>query len=69
MSVISLFWALARRIVCYSEVNKDIKACHELGFIKFGSRVYLFLPIGTNIISNLNDKTEGFKTIIGTSNN
>jgi len=61
--------ALARRIVCYSQVNKDIKACQELGFIKFGSRVDLFLPIGTKIISNLNDKTEGGKTIIGTYNN
>ena len=61
--------ALARRIVCYSYVNKNIKACQELGFIKFGSRVDLFLPIGTKIISNLNDKTEGGKTIIGTYNN
>ena len=61
--------ALARRIICYSQLNKDIKACQELGFIKFGSRVDLFLPIGTKIISNLNDKTEGGKTIIGTYNN
>lgn len=61
--------ALARRIICYSQVNKDIKACQELGFIKFGSRVDLFLPIGTKITSNLNDKTKGGKTIIGTYNN
>lgn len=61
--------ALARRIICYSQLNKDIKACQELGFIKFGSRVDLFLPIGTKIISNLNDKTKGGKTIIGTYNN
>ena len=61
--------ALARRIVCYSQLNKDIKACQELGFIKFGSRVDLFLPIGTKIISNLNDQTEGGKTIIGTYDN
>ena len=58
--------ALARRIVCYSQINKNIKACEELGFIKFGSRVDLFLPIGTKITSKLNDNTVGGKTVIGT---
>ena len=57
--------ALARRIVCYSQINKNIEACEELGFIKFGSRVDLFLPIGTKITSKLNDNTVGGKTIIG----
>ena len=61
--------ALARRIVCYSQINKNINACEELGFIKFGSRVDLFLPIGTKITSKLNDKTIGGKTIIGTYKN
>tara|TARA_B100001175_G_scaffold46912_1_gene36247 strand:+ start:393 stop:1040 length:648 start_codon:yes stop_codon:yes gene_type:complete len=58
--------ALARRIVCYSQINKNINACEELGFIKFGSRVDLFLPIGTKITSKLNDNTVGGKTVIGT---
>ena len=44
--------ALARRIICYSQLNKDIKACQELGFIKFGSRVDLFLPIEYIIVGN-----------------
>ena len=61
--------ALARRIVCYSQINKNINACEELGFIKFGSRVDLFLPIGTKITSKLKDKTIGGKTIIGTYKN
>ena len=61
--------ALARRIVCYSQVNKNINACEELGFIKFGSRVDLFLPIGTKITSKLNDNTVGGKTVIGTYKN
>ncbi|MFL2568041.1 MAG: phosphatidylserine decarboxylase family protein [Flavobacteriales bacterium] len=61
--------ALARRIVCYSQINKNINACEELGFIKFGSRVDLFLPIGTKITSKLNDSTVGGKTVIGTYKN
>ena len=61
--------ALARRIVCYSQINKKINACEELGFIKFGSRVDLFLPIGTKITSKLNDKIVGGKTVIGTYKN
>ena len=61
--------ALARRIVCYSQINKNINACEELGFIKFGSRVDLFLPIGTKITSKLNDKIVGGKTVIGTYKN
>lgn len=41
--------AVARRIVCYTDENKEIKQCEELGFIKFGSRVDLFLPLDTDI--------------------
>ena len=48
--------ALARRIITYSKLEENIKAGKELGFIKFGSRVDLFLPIGTNIIPKIGDK-------------
>ena len=61
--------ALARRIVCYSQINKNINVCEELGFIKFGSRVDLFLPIGTKITSKLYDNIVGGKTVIGTYKN
>ena len=57
---------LARRIVCYAEKDKNINACQELGFIKFGSRVDIFLPLGTKITSKINDKVKGGKSIIGT---
>ena len=60
---------LARRIVCYSKENKSINACDELGFIKFGSRVDLFLPIGTKINSQINDKVTGGLSVIATLNN
>ena len=60
---------LARRIVCYSKINTKTNAGEELGFIKFGSRVDLFLPIGTKINTKLNDKVIGGITVIATLNN
>jgi phosphatidylserine decarboxylase len=56
--------ALARRIVWYTKEGDALKTGEEYGFIKFGSRVDVFLPIGTEICVNLNDKTTGGKTII-----
>ena len=57
---------LARRIVCYAEKDKSINACQELGFIKFGSRVDIFLPLGTKITSKINDNVKGGVSVIGT---
>ncbi len=41
--------AVARRIVTYSKVGKKVRQGEELGFIKFGSRVDMYLPLGTKI--------------------
>ena len=41
--------ALARRIITYGKLKENVKTCDELGFIKFGSRVDLFLPINTKL--------------------
>jgi phosphatidylserine decarboxylase len=41
--------AVARRIVTYAKKNMEVRQGDELGFIKFGSRVDLFLPVGTEI--------------------
>ena len=57
---------LARRIVCYSKKSKNASAANELGFIKFGSRVDLFLPLGTKINTKINDSVTGGISIIGT---
>lgn len=57
--------ALARRIVWYVKENDQVKQGDEFGFIKFGSRVDLFLPIGTKIDVKIGDKVVGGKTIIG----
>lgn len=56
--------ALARRIVTYSKENEKINQGDDLGFIKFGSRVDLFLPTDVKINVSLNQKVKGNKTII-----
>lgn len=57
--------ALARRIVHYSKVGDTAKQ-GEMGFIKFGSRVDLYLPIGTKINVPLNTIVRGGETAIAT---
>lgn len=56
--------AVARRIVCYSKVGDISIQGNELGFIKFGSRVDLFLPLNSKINVKINQKVIGGKTII-----
>jgi len=56
--------ALARRIVCYAEKGKIMQQNEELGFIKFGSRVDLYLPLDTNVNVKLRDKVIGGQTVI-----
>lgn len=55
---------MARRIVCYAKEGEDVKQNQELGFIKFGSRVDLFLPLGTELSVKLQDKVKnGLSTL------
>lgn len=56
--------ALAKRIVNYAEEGMQVIQGTDAGFIKFGSRVDLFLPLGTPINVVLNQKAIGGKTII-----
>lgn len=56
--------ALARRIVNYAKEGMKVIQGTDAGFIKFGSRVDLFLPIGTELNVKLHDKAIGGKTII-----
>ncbi|MCK5400517.1 MAG: phosphatidylserine decarboxylase family protein [Flavobacteriaceae bacterium] len=56
--------AVARRIVNYAQQNDEIKQGEDSGFIKFGSRVDLFLPLDTNIKVKLNQKVRGGESII-----
>lgn len=50
---------VARRIVFYCNENDIAKAGHEFGFIKFGSRMDVFLPMDTEITCKIGDKTIG----------
>ncbi len=58
--------ALAKRIVNYLTVKQVVTQNQELGFIKFGSRVDLLLPLGTTINVTLNQKVQGGITTIAT---
>nr|WP_315153224.1 phosphatidylserine decarboxylase family protein [uncultured Flavobacterium sp.] len=58
--------ALARRIVNYAQEGMQVVQGTDAGFIKFGSRVDIFLPLGTSINVELNQKAIGGKTIIAT---
>ena len=51
--------AVARRIVNYAEVGDSVVQGEDAGFIKFGSRVDLFLPLGTPLDIALNDIVKG----------
>jgi phosphatidylserine decarboxylase len=61
--------ALARRIVNYAKEGMQVVQGEDAGFIKFGSRVDVFLPLGTPINVVLNQKAIGGKTIIATKLN
>ena len=58
--------ALARRIVTYSTVDDKATVADEYGFIKFGSRVDLYFPIGTKINTQLEEKVTAGQSIIAT---
>ena len=58
--------AVAKRIVNYLEVGEKAEQGAEMGFIKFGSRVDLLLPLGTKINVALNEVVQGGVTIIAT---
>lgn len=56
--------ACARRIVTYAEVGEECSIDEHMGFIKFGSRVDLYLPLNTEILVKIGDKTIGGVTKI-----
>ncbi len=56
--------ALARRIVNYAQEGMRVVQGKDAGFIKFGSRVDIYLPLGTEINVKLDEKAIGNKTVI-----
>ncbi len=58
--------ALARRIVWYVKEGDEVKQGEQFGFIKFGSRVDVFLPVGTPVNVNLGEVVKGGITVLAT---
>ena len=56
--------AMARRIVTYAEPGEECYIDEHMGFIKFGSRVDVFLPLGTEVFVKLGQQTTGHQTVI-----
>lgn len=57
--------AVARRIVTYARPGEEASIEDHMGFIKFGSRVDLFLPLDTEIFVKIGDHTVGGVTVVG----
>lgn len=55
---------IARRIVCYAKEGELANQCNQVGFIKFGSRVDIFLPTDSQIQVKVGDKVTACQTII-----
>lgn len=56
--------AVARRIVTYAVPGEDCYIDEHMGFIKFGSRVDVYLPLGTKVCVSMGQKTTGNETVI-----
>jgi phosphatidylserine decarboxylase len=61
--------AMARRVVTYAREGNNIRQGDEIGFIKFGSRVDVFLPRDSDIKVELNDKVRGNVTVLAVLKN
>ena len=55
---------MARRIVNYAKIDQQVIQGEDAGFIKFGSRIDIFVPLDMNIKVELNQKTKGGETIL-----
>ena len=58
--------AVAKRIINYLQPGQKVEQCAEMGFIRFGSRVDILLPLDAKIIAKIGDKPQGGVTVIAT---
>ena len=65
MAIKQITGILARRIVCWVDLDDSLKTGERLGLIKFGSRVDLLLPPETEILVHVGQQTYGGQTIVG----
>lgn len=68
LAVRQIAGAMARRIVTYAKAGKHSHRNEHLGFIKFGSRVDMYLPLDTDIFVAVGEHVKGNETIIGRLN-
>ena len=68
LAVRQIAGAMARRIVTYAKPGKHSHRNEHLGFIKFGSRVDMYLPLDTDIFVTVGEHVKGNETIIGRLN-
>ena len=66
LKIIQIAGLLARRIVCYAKVGESMEIGSRLGFMRFGSRIDLIIPINIKLKIELGQKVMGNKTIIAT---
>jgi phosphatidylserine decarboxylase len=59
---------VARRIVCYAKQGQNVEQGDDLGFIRFGSRVDIFIPLNASVLIQMNEKVKGNKTMIARFN-
>lgn len=64
VSVRQVAGAVARRIVTYANANEECYIDEHMGFIKFGSRVDIYLPLGTEVLAKMGQTTVGNQTVI-----
>ncbi len=55
---------VARRIVCYAKEGERFEQTQQAGFIKFGSRLDVFVPLGTEILVKKGDKVRGQESVL-----
>ncbi|MBQ8645433.1 MAG: phosphatidylserine decarboxylase family protein [Bacteroidales bacterium] len=55
---------IARRIVCYAQPGDQAQQCSQVGFIKFGSRMDVFLPLGTEVSVKVGDNVRACETVL-----
>ena len=64
MIVVVIVGILARRIVCDINVGDTLSAGQKIGMMKFGSRMDIFVPTGTEFLVKIGDRVVGAETII-----
>jgi phosphatidylserine decarboxylase len=60
---------IARRIICYAKQGQHVEQGDDLGFIRFGSRVDIFIPLNASVLILMGELVKGNKTMIARFNN